>query len=199
MLYETTGDQQFRELAEGAFRYEARCYVKRSRNWADFRLVDGQSRIDLKTAICTTAWCHGAPGIALSRLQAYSLLRTEAYGDQALEALHTTGRWTEAMLDMPRANFSLCHGLAGNAAVLQYEPDVLGDRFGYGGEIAQQVVDAGIERYGFGGRLWPFERINEGSPSLMVGEAGIGHFFLSMHRKSFPTALLWHPNFSWRS
>jgi hypothetical protein len=199
LLYEATRHQQFRELAEGAFRYEARCYVKRSRNWADFRLVDSQSEIDLQTASCTTAWCHGAPGIALSRLQAYSLLGTEAYADQALEALRTTRRWTEAMLNMPRADFSLCHGLAGNAAVLQYGSDMLGDRFAYGGKTAQKVMDAGIERYGFGGRLWPFERINEGSPSLMAGEAGVGHFYLSMHRKSVPAALLWHPNHIWWS
>jgi lantibiotic modifying enzyme len=73
-----------------------------------------------------TAWCHGAPGIALSRLRAYEILKDNAYEAEALVAVETTRHAVESRRLSANANYSLCHGLAGNAEVLRFGSGVLG-------------------------------------------------------------------------
>ena len=193
-LFEVTGDRQFRDAAEDAFRYEQACYVTRARNWPDFRSTDASSGVDGMRVPCATAWCHGAPGIALSRMRAFSLLGASEYREQALIALETTKWWTERALALKPVDFSLCHGLAGNAAILHYGATVFDERFGEGHAVAVQVGRFGMQHYGPASDPWPFDRPFVGSPSLMVGEGGVGHFYLStLYQGRLPSALLWQP------
>ncbi|MEZ4571354.1 MAG: lanthionine synthetase LanC family protein [Thermomicrobiales bacterium] len=61
---------------------------------------------------------HGAPGIALSRLRAWELTGDERYRDEAITALNTTQQAVINGLEDGTVNYSLCHGLAGNAEIL---------------------------------------------------------------------------------
>ena len=57
------------------------------------------------------AWCHGAPGIAASRLLAQACGFAVAPDIDA--ALGATARLTEQWYRVPNADFTACHGLFG--------------------------------------------------------------------------------------
>jgi hypothetical protein len=109
-------DETFREAGLAAFAHERRWYNAAQANWPDFRSSGGRrSRISHRFSI---AWCHGAPGIALSRLRAMALEPAPEIALELRAALGTTSQATAAMLDAPGTSFCLCHGLVGNAEVL---------------------------------------------------------------------------------
>src|SRR5262249_25133056 len=126
------------------------------------------------------AWCHGATGIGLSRLRAWRLTGTSARLDEARVALATTVRALEAGLQAPSHGFSPCHGDAGNAEVPRLAAQLL-DAPEHA-RVAERVGWAGIERFGASGLPWPCGVPNGGeTPSLMLGLAGIGHFYLRLY------------------
>jgi Lanthionine synthetase C-like protein len=58
----------------------------------------------------TFQWCHGAPGITLSRLRATELLSDLQVSSEAVAALEATRDAAQA--ELHTGNYSLCHGLA---------------------------------------------------------------------------------------
>jgi lantibiotic modifying enzyme len=103
-LFQATGDLKYRRAAEQAFNYERHWFNADIGNWPDFRKDSTQvgQRTDQRSF--ANAWCHGAPGIALSRLRAYQLLKDESYKTESLIALQTTARVTEAALQSKSSN-----------------------------------------------------------------------------------------------
>ncbi|MGA7732491.1 MAG: T3SS effector HopA1 family protein, partial [Chloroflexia bacterium] len=71
-LWHATGDSRFREAGQGAFRYEESWFNPLAGNWPDFRETGPtRGKNAGRDALAYVAyWCHGAPGIALSRLRA---------------------------------------------------------------------------------------------------------------------------------
>jgi hypothetical protein len=189
-LFATTGDSRYREAAEQAFRYERYWFDSAAGNWPDFREEPGQGKRGKQPLSLVTFWCHGAPGIALSRLRAYEGLRDETCKDEAIIALQTTCEMTERTLRSGVGNFSSCHGLAGNAEVLLYGHQVLGREWADGHVVAFEVANAGIERYAKRGHSWPCGAGGGETPSLMLGLAGIGHFYLRLRDQGMPSALI---------
>jgi hypothetical protein len=188
-LFNATGDGKFRAAAELAFRYERHWFDSAVGNWPDFRDVPRRSK--RREAFAFGAyWCHGAPGIALSRLRAYAILNDETYKDEAVQALRTTQESTETLLYAGTGNFSLCHGLAGNAEIL-----IQGQQLGDPAQAAMaatghQVAHAAIERYAQAGRAWPAGTSSGETPSLMLGLAGIGYFYLRLADPQTPSLLM---------
>jgi lantibiotic modifying enzyme len=122
-----------------------------------------------------THWCHGAPGIALSRLRAYELLKDETCKAEAQTALRTTRKVIETALYSEKRNFSLCHGLAGNSEALLYGYQVLGSEEMSSLVLAHDVAYHGIETYVTRGYSWPSGMTGRGeTPDLMLGLAGTG-------------------------
>jgi len=171
-LFHVTGRAEYRKSAEWAFDYERFCFDPAAGNWPDFRL-NGRSMRRSRWGF-SIGWCHGAPGIALSRLRAYQLLNAATYRAEALTALATTLTAARRQLDSPAAGYSLCHGLYGLASVLLHGARVLGPDFAEGIETARQVFAATL-------REDSLDAV-EDRPSLMLGMAGIGHFCLQLHR-----------------
>jgi lantibiotic modifying enzyme len=126
-LFQATGDTKYRRGAELAFNYERRWFDASAGNWPDFREEPGARKRGNDPWPCATAWCHGAPGIGLSRLRAYEVLRDATCKDEALIALETTRSWIESALRSGTCSFCLCHGLAGNADLLLQGRLVLGE------------------------------------------------------------------------
>ena len=76
-------------------------------------------------------------------------------------------------------NFSLCHGLTGNADLLIYASQVLEDQSHL--SLVNQIGEAGIARYRKAKLPWPCGVPQAGeSPNLMMGLAGIGYFYLRL-------------------
>jgi len=127
-------------------------------------------------------WCHGAPGIGLSRLRALQLVPGDAaIGAEFEEALNTTvnacRQWIPAA---PGSGLCLCHGLGGNADLLIAASDALGRPDLR--RVAEDAAHMAIQQIVPNDMPWPCG-VNGGgeSPNLMLGMAGIGHFFLRLH------------------
>jgi lantibiotic modifying enzyme len=187
-LHHASGEPDFGQAAEAAFAYERALYDPRARNWPDLRehVLDGRPA---EAALpCATLWCHGAPGIALSRLRACELGARNGCEQEARLALATTTTSVHAQL--PGGNYSLCHGLAGNTEVLLegaalLEVDALA--------LAHEVADAGIEHYLETDAQWPLGVFEGQSDSLLVGLAGTAYFYLRLHDPGRPSILLLRP------
>jgi lantibiotic modifying enzyme len=116
-------------------------------------------------------------------------------------AIDTTSRLLEAMIGAEGDlgydnNFSLCHGLGGNADLLIYASEVLVGAPGTAQFMAcaRAVGDLGIARHGRGGP-WPCGVPGAGeTPGLLIGLAGIGYFYLRLYDPAVnPTPLITDP------
>lgn len=187
-LYAATGASRFLAGAKKAFEYEEHWFHPEEGNWPDLRNRASGPRSGGDRVIFSTHWCHGAPGIALTRLRAYELTGDEGYALQAAAALHTTRAWVDGALASGGENFSLCHGLAGNAEVL-----LAGDRLRVepptGAQYGAAVARYGIEQYGAGERPWPCGTPGGTTPGLMLGQAGICLFYLRLYEPATPSSL----------
>jgi hypothetical protein len=192
-FFHATGDSKYRKAAESAFAYERHWYDPSQQNWPDLREQPGQPRPSRKALPFITAWCHGAPGIALSRLRAYEILKDSTCKAEALVAVETTRRAIESRLHSPNANYSLCHGLAGNAEVLRFGFAVLESAASEAAKAAPEVAAKGIENFGRGECSWPCGTPAGENPSLMLGLAGIGYFYLRLAVPSVPSILILRP------
>ncbi len=188
-LADATGDDAYRRAARDAFAYERHVFDSREQNWPDFR-SSNLSRTRRERPSFATFWCHGAPGISLARLRAYELLGDATGRQEAETALATTKRAVLTSLRGHAGNFSLCHGLAGNAEAFLEAGRALGPDGQSWTEVAMEVAEAGIERYAKSGHSWPCGARGGRTPSLFVGLAGIGLFYLRLACPSVPSVLL---------
>ena len=195
-LFCATGVAKYCAGARRAFDYERYWFIADEGNWPDFRAIDEGRR--MRSAMtCSTFWCHGAPGIALSRLHAYEILGEDEFRDEAVTALRTTRSMVESALRTGTDNFLLCHGLAGNVEVLLHGLRVSGDTEPSASELARKVAIASIEAYKKAARAWSSPTANAESLSLLLGLAGLGYFYLRLHSPSIPSILMIRPaNFS---
>jgi lantibiotic modifying enzyme len=188
-LYGATGDERYRASVNRTFGYERRWFDAGARNWPDFRHIRSRRTQSLRPATFATTWCHGAPGIALSRLRAVELTGDEDCRHEAQVALETTRQVVERSARAGKANWSLCHGLAGNVEVLFIGREVLGKRWDGLAALAREVAYGGIERYAKRGHAWPCGARGD-TPNLMLGLAGIGYFYLRLANPAIPSILL---------
>lgn len=179
-LFAATKDLAFQASAEEAFRYEERWLQPDRNNWGDLRDLDGDGR-----PRCMTAWCHGAPGIGLARLRAIEL----GSGDPSVRDAAIAVRAAVAALAPdadPDGDSCLCHGWAGIATFLLRAGEVLGDR------EARQVALRTAGRAARPARApdaWPVGFGRGSNPSLMVGLAGVGYFYLRLANPGLPSVL----------
>ncbi|MEO8368005.1 MAG: lanthionine synthetase LanC family protein [Candidatus Solibacter sp.] len=166
--FEATGDATLREAAVEGFRYERTHFLPEQQNWPDFRHPGKPAG--------AVMWCHGAPGIGFSRLRAWKVLGEDVYREEVVTAIRTTSRWLD---ENPQANFSLCHGRAGNAGLLLYaarelaDPDLLAK--------ARSVAEEGIDQYERERVPWPCGVPGgDETHDLMLGLAGIAYFYLQI-------------------
>ncbi len=177
-LFRTTGEERFREAAQEGFRYERSWYDPGKENWPDLRRYEALGGVAQKELIYPSQWCHGAPGIGLTRLRAYQILGDEVYRQEAEAALRTTYKAVFQPEDDVPSNYSLCHGRAGNAELFLLAAEILGEpRLR---ELAEAVGREGIATEAQG-RPWA-SGVQGGvpTPGLMLGEAGTGHFLLRL-------------------
>jgi lantibiotic modifying enzyme len=188
-LASVTGETRYRQAALQAFEYERRWFNRDAANWPDFRERAVPGRRGEKAYSYATAWCHGAPGIAIARLRAYELFGDEGCREEAEIALQTTRCAIEGWVSTGTGNLSLCHGLAGNAEVLLYGAQVLAAD---GVNWQEPAVHAGIfgnRHFATPGRAWPCGAPGGESPGLMTGLAGVGSFYIHLSGAAAPFVL----------
>lgn len=161
-LHRHTGEHRHRQAAREALEYEHRAFVAQAGNWPDFRAKERGFMV---------AWCHGAPGIALSRL---CLMGTELWDSQAEQDVRTAVATTASQR---LAADHLCCGRFGLVAILRMVA-------GRCQAVADQAREAArnLEAEALADAKFPEGRFSlfgtqEGSvvlPGLMTGLAGIG-------------------------
>ncbi|MBU3157719.1 type 2 lantipeptide synthetase LanM family protein (plasmid) [Clostridium estertheticum] len=118
-LGDISGMNKFTQAGHKALVFERSLFSKERGNWADKRAFKGVVNEDL----VPLAWCHGAPGILLSRLliRPYVNLKEERdYIDKEINvALNTTEKFGFGR------SHCLCHGDLGNIEILNYASECL--------------------------------------------------------------------------
>jgi lantibiotic modifying enzyme len=186
-----TGQAELAAIAQQAFSYERCLFDARMGSWPDLRSNAGGTSGPSRQPSYPVAWCHGAAGIALARLRAYQLLKLSILKEEAETALETTFAHTEAALRAQAGSYSLCHGLVGNAEILERGYRVLGSSGVKWHRLAIEVATSGIERFARPGAPWPCGTHVGETPGLMLGLAGAGMFYLQLYKPSIGSPLLW--------
>lgn len=190
-VFTVTRDDRYRRTAILALDYERHWFSAEEGNWPDFREdAFGDRRTRSRPPSFLTFWCHGAPGIAMSRLRAHECLRDETCRDEASVALRTTRRAVRSALETGTANYSLCHGLAGNAEALLQAAGGTDAESRENAALCDAVAQQGMTRHGLSPTTWPCGTHTGQSPGLMLGLAGIGLFYLRLADPSVPSVLI---------
>ncbi|MCD7041270.1 T3SS effector HopA1 family protein [Pseudomonas sp. MAFF 311095] len=154
--------------------YESHWFVEEQGNWP-YLFAEDARHLDDRVSHCGMAWCHGAPGIALSRLALWQISGEEHHRAIAHRALHTVAADLAAATSQAGSSYTLCHGPAGNADILLTGAALLGEP-GWA-ECARQVARRGLaaERGAWRSGLGVAQGQSMG---LMLGLAGTGYFLL---------------------
>ena len=207
-LARSTGEQVYRYGAYQAVAYERNVYMHSEQNWPDYRcnemwraMVPGgieNLRADVRygnlprhnVTSMMTAWCHGAPGIGLARVRAFEIDGERRLLAEARAAIDTTKR----SLQYERANYSLCHGHAGNAEIvlrasqssgMNVDVKVAIDRMT---QLSDMLLRGDRPAHGTVGPL--------PDPTLMLGDAGFIYALAKMSKPQLPSVLLIEPSTS---
>src|SRR5271157_4471905 len=178
-LYEATGESSFREAAVEAEAYETSVFLPEASNWPDFRYPPTEHGY-----LHMTTWCHGAPGIALSRLAALPILDTPQVRQGICHGLGATRLAGTQGLD------TVCCGAMGRVEAFVAASKELGDPAYL--QEARKLASAVLRRsrreggYALGWKKAPY------LASFHQGMAGIGYEFLRLAAPdSLPSLLLW--------
>ncbi|HET7035016.1 MAG TPA: lanthionine synthetase LanC family protein, partial [Thermomicrobiaceae bacterium] len=186
-LFAATGEPRFAAAARAAFVFESRNFSARRGNWLDLRYPVIGPR-DGPAALASSVWCHGAGGIALSRLTAWRVLGDDAYLREARLAIQTTTAWLESAPATAAERWSLCHGLPGNADILLSAANLLPEQAARLRSLATRAGDVGLAAVA-ADQPSPAP-ISADEPGLMLGLAGLGYFYLRLARPDTPSILL---------
>jgi len=168
-LSKLTGDERFRTTALSAMAYERSLFSHAAGNWADLReRKNSAGQSDLQTFM--TAWCHGAPGVGLARINSLAYL-----DDVAVQAVRAE---IEIAIKTTLAqgfggNHSLCHGDLGNLEFLLQASHGLGLPQEQWQAIVNERTVTVLQHIETQGYLCG-EPLGFETPGLMTGLAGIG-------------------------
>jgi type 2 lantibiotic biosynthesis protein LanM len=161
-------EARFREAAASAIAYERSTFVAEEANWPDYRTGAGEDQSHPRFMV---AWCHGAPGIGLARIDSLQYMDDRETREEIRIALSKT-----VQSDFG-TNHCLCHGDLGNLDILLHAAQRVDDSWwSYAGKrLASETLVGIAERGCLCGTQTSLE-----SPGLMTGLAGIGYGLLRL-------------------
>lgn len=180
--YKITNNNNYLKTLLQAWNYEDAQKDVQKCNWPDYRIFDNE---DARKTNFMNAWCHGAAGISLSRLKLLEILETgntNIYNriEKDLEFAYPT---LLKILDNPPpphiAGMSYCHGIAGNLSVLYLAAKFLKDEQTLQkiSNLASQIGEV-LKRNSY--LVYCGTPDGAYTPSLMLGLAGVGMFYLTI-------------------
>ena len=166
-LAQATGEQRFADSVHRAVAYERAVFVTDEGNWPDFRSTREPNQF-------MVSWCHGAPGILLSR----HILRAAGLADSYTEAELRDARacTLAAVANLTSTTAApashLCCGVLGLASLLRLDAALCGVSLDHRVIIAESSVINQARTSG----LYTFFSVDAGSlslPGLLTGKAGV--------------------------
>ena len=190
-LWAETDDDEYRRAGLKAFDYERSLFSPQDHNWPDLRTMTGF--MPTGKPVYAMAWCHGGPGIGLARLRSVELTENQETLTDLNEAMQITAASCTNVVFPASGNLCLCHGIGGNADLLLAASDIYGRRDLR--QIAESAGHQAISQIQAPNLPWPCGVTTGGeTPNLMLGLAGIGHFFLRLYdSEKIPSILLLRP------
>ena len=186
-LFERSGRDEFLAAARSAFTYEDRAFDPHLGSWPDLRPPDAGAGDTSGRGF--DAWCHGAGGIAIARLQA---MRSDIhFRDQhraiATKALERTHHALRASLDGFERDDGLCHGVVGLAEICRIGGSALS--VAAFSKQADEAAGAVADRINALGefRDWPGDVLTR--PGLMLGAAGVGYSLMNFAGARLPSVV----------
>lgn len=180
-LAAATGDGRFRRAALGAVEYERSHFQPELGTWRELRTIQA-TNVALQSGEDTylIAWCHGAPGVGLSRLRALRHVDDPEMRREVDVALDSTLR-----KGFDRSH-CLCHGDLGNAELFLEA----GGRWRAEANRAAARVLQGVAEGGWRSGIPRGVEV----PGLMTGLAGMGYGLLRLAApERVPSILLLDP------
>jgi|GEM_PF-2933286 len=171
-LYESTGEQKYKEAFYEAIKFENYYANVSEKNWADLRTIEKNYQV---------SWCHGAPGIGLVRLHAFRILNDSNFINDIDIAVETTKNNLVTGID------HYCCGNVGRidflieASIVLNRSDLL--------DIAENAISEILQNKNNSGYYRTFEHpdLCLENLSLFKGTSGIGYILLrSIEPKKFP-------------
>lgn len=162
-LYNIVGNIDILDTIKKSILYSRCMFDKERKNW----------KKELSKDDFCYGWCHGAPGILLSRLMLLQAgYRDEEIMQEIQDAIETTKKHSFGI------DYSLCHGDIGNLLILKYAAKVLkDDKLGL-----QCIATLNEFLYKYFSNNWGTAEFTETENScLMVGPAGIGYGLLQFY------------------
>ena len=176
LLGKKLDDNKYIESAYKSLAFERTLFIKELGTWADQRVFKGKTNHEMN--IFPTAWCHGAPGILLSRVvmneDKMSVFNSSEINNELEIALNTT------IHNGLGQGHCLCHGDLGNLCILKYASKHLEDK--------KELLDKVINCYS----IEMLKKLKNGiwecgipnnyeNPGLMLGLAGIAYGLLYLY------------------
>jgi len=145
-----------------ALTYERSCFSKEENNWPDFRKNDEMHSIPR----FMTAWCHGAPGIGIARLDMQHYWHDKLFNDEIEIAVNTT------LKNGYHSYLNLCHGNLGNLELLFMLNEVKNTDLSKTQYLQQACnIIQSINKNGIKCGI----ASSESTPGLMTGTAGVSY------------------------
>jgi type 2 lantibiotic biosynthesis protein LanM len=174
--HRATGDGRYRDAAMAHIAFEEGMWDEKEANYPDYRTTWGRPAF-------LTSWCHGAPGIGLSRIAMHRIAGDRALLAQAEKAMRTTGAFTLDHVD------HICCGNMGRIDVqLDYARETGDEALARSlRRDAAYVVDRYRRTGSFRLLLNAPNRIF--APGLFTGAAGIAYALLRLADPTLPSVL----------
>lgn len=165
-LHRVKPSREYISCIEKAINYETLLYNPKTKNWSDKRLSsEGKTYDELN--IMPVAWCHGAPGILLSRLLIKDIDMSSNIHEQINQDIETA-LYTTMHRGFGRSH-SLCHGDLGNIEILNLAAKMLNkpEIYDFTASYMNKIIDDLLHED------WIVGISYKDSPGLMLGLSGI--------------------------
>ncbi|WP_028087813.1 type 2 lanthipeptide synthetase LanM family protein [Dorea longicatena] len=172
-----SGKSKYLDMCKKTLQYENSMFLPSQGNWRDTRNVYGKEEQD-----APVAWCHGAAGILLSRIEMYKIATGELKSI-LLNDIHLGGETLlkRGYLD----NNCLCHGNAGNLMILsEYAKIINNDISKLIDSYWENLIEKVIKKEWNCDLPAAYENI-----SMMIGTSGIGYSLLWRYNEKLPFIL----------
>ena len=181
-LADASGRTAFREAGREALAFERHAFDSGAGGWPDFRFGKTDGAVP-----CSTMWCHGAPGIGLSRLALLDLEEDAAFAGEIEAAIHATRHY-----GLRRADH-LCCGNFGRIDLLVEAGHRFGDAALLGAAVAAAEARLDLRKESGSLGLSCDDGPEWLKPSLFRGVAGIGYELLRIAAPgNVPSVLTWN-------
>ncbi len=168
-LASLTKNKRFKTAAFNSMAFERSLFVPKEQNWITWYPADEHPAtgvVNKKQTIFPVAWCHGATGIGIGRLNMLEYIDDNDIKDEIKIAIKKTLEHGFGY------NHSLCHGDFGNMDFLLSASTI--DKYKYLRKSVNQIAGeilTGIDKYG----LRFTNKFQVETCGLMIGLAGIGY------------------------